>query len=142
MACSASTKTSDGKACKKAIDELPETSWAINKDLDKSPWIQLNLGNFYMVETIKIKHRSSHEQTMFKDISLEFSGAIKHDYMLNHYLDWNDVVLSSPYISDFIKITGKGVYGDKMYDSGFSDVQVFGGIKGTPYVKIMAAFKI
>ena len=136
MTCSASTEYSDAWSCKNAIDGKSDTDWA-TKGQGTGSWIQLNFGDFYKVETIKIKHRStgsSPTKEMFKDLSLEFSDGLKVDYKLNSVpfneggLVWNEIVFPNNPISDYVKITAKSVY--SAINNGFSDIRVYGCAEG------------
>ena len=125
---------------------------------DPKPWIHLSLGYFYAVERINIRQRAGDEEyhgkfyseqnvQMFKDISLKFSDGTKVDYKLSRNRYWNEVVLSYPVVSVFVKIIGENVYKTSGFvpgrppwkqearrpdNPGFSEIQVFGCYQGTP----------
>ena len=84
------------------------------------------------VRKIKIKHRATGGATtrdeLFKEIKLEFSDGSNMDFTLNGIphgqgLEWNDIVLASPALVNFVKITATSVYGAA--NNGFSDFQLF-----------------
>ena len=135
MTCSASSEYNDDWLCKNAIDGKSDTDWA-TRGKGTGSWIQLNLGAFYKVETIRIKHRSSGGSPlseMFKGISLEFSDGKKVDFTLNNIpftngLVWNDIVFPQDPMSDYVKITATSVYGT--INNGFSDIRVYGCREG------------
>ena len=136
MTCTASSEYNGDWSCDNAIDGNAGTDWA-TKGKGVGASIQLNLGSFYKVDTVKIKHRASGhspEGEMFKDISLEFADGQKVSYTLNsvpftHGLVWNEVYLPSMPISNYVKITATSVYGT--INNGFSDIRVIGCPAGT-----------
>ena len=130
LTCSASSEYSGRFACEKAIDGNSDTSWATKRQ-GIGAWIQVNFGNVYQVEKIKIKHRTNNNQNeMFKDISLEFSDGTKDDYTLNNvHQDWNAVAIDKRPMSSFVKIMAKSVYGT--INNGFSEIQIFGSLTGS-----------
>ena len=134
-------------------------SWARgNWTEDPYPWISINFGRFYAVEKIQLKHRPAdlngnqglymkeiiHDREllhMFKEISLEFSDGTKVDHTLSSNPNWNDVDLSRPVVTVFVKITGKSVYVQPWWKDfsdknaihhGFSNIRVFGCSAGEP----------
>ena len=99
------------------------------------------------VQKVQIKHRatgSEPEKEMFKDVTLEFSDGTSVDATLNNIpftkgLQWNDIVLPSPVLSDFVKITATSVYA--AHNNGYSDVRVF-DCKGMFYGKYDICYPI
>ena len=135
MTCSASTEYSSAFSCQKSIDGKSDTDWATAGEGTGS-WIQLNFGEVYKIETIKIKHRSTDRGTgeMFKDIFLEFSDGQKVDFRLNNIpfssgLVWNEITLPSNPVSDYVRITATSVY--STINNGFSEIRVYGCTEGT-----------
>ena len=135
MTCSASTEYSSAFSCQKAIDGKVDTDWA-TAGKGTGSWIQLNFGEVYKIETIKIKHRSTGglpESEMFKDLSLEFSDGQKVDFTLNNVpftsgLVWNEIIFPNNPVSDYVKITATSVY--STINNGFSDIRVYGCAEG------------
>ena len=135
MTCSASTEYSSAFSCQKAIDGKVDTDWA-TAGKGTGSWIQLNFGEVYKIETIKIKHRSTGglpESEMFKDLSLEFSDGQKVDFRLNNVpftsgLVWNEIIFPNNPVSDYVKITATSVY--STINNGFSDIRVYGCAEG------------
>ena len=64
------------------------------------------------------------------------------DYQFNnaHYIISNEVILANPPSSDFVKVTAKSVYGGG--NPGFREIQIFGYLKGSPYVLHPRPFNI
>ena len=83
------------------------------------------------VKKIKIKHRApggTDTGELFKYIKLELSDGSNVGFTLNDIqhaqeLEWNDVVLASPTLLEFVKITAISNYGTG--NNGFSDIQLF-----------------
>ena len=138
MTCQASSEHGPYCVCDNAINEKHNEDWCTNGE-GAVAWIQLNFGHFYKLTTIKLKHRAcgaNPEREIFKNISLRFSDGTEVHHTLNNIphtsgLEWTELRFSNitnP-VSNYVNITASGVYARG--NNGFSDIRVYGCVKGT-----------
>ena len=117
--------------CWKAINKNQADSW-VTYTQPVGAWINISLETTYLVTRIQLRHRSmlAAESERFKGIKIEFSDGSTIDHNLQNNLKLDEVPMTSTHVTDFVKITSTSHYGKDYSNNGFSDIRIFGCIKG------------